>query len=98
MTQVTWQPQWIDNAFFLDKDAINCKLLSAVVEQRTNGKQDIVIHLVSETAEARMSVWGMNLKRMIDAFGQNTDKWAGNQVKVQRTLVNGKTHKMIFAL
>lgn len=94
MAQVTWQPTWISDSFFEIANPETAKIVSTEVLQ-SNGKNDIIVQLASERMHVRMSVYGENLKHLIDALGNDTDDWTGATLRVSQTNKDGKKRRIL---
>jgi len=92
MAQVTWSPPWIADSFFATNNPQICTIRTVRIEQDSKGRNETVLELVSESFHVQMSVFGQNLKRLIDAFGDETDDWHGKTVHVE-SYVEGKQRR-----
>lgn len=95
MTQVTWTPNWIDDSFFELDQSPKCKIVAARVEQRDDGRKDIIVEIASKAAHVRMSVYGENLRHLIDKAGGDTDGWVGKFVTVHQIVKGDKKRRIL---
>jgi hypothetical protein len=95
MVQAIWQPKWVDTDFFCGMAAVQCKILSAEYVNNDKGKKELNIQVIGNSLQRKMSIYGDNCKVLIDAYGDDTDKWINKRITITQKQVNGKTHKVI---
>lgn len=95
MVQVTYRPQFITEDFFASGDTQECRIVAVYEAEGNNGRKDLQMELVSKTHHQKMSLWGENLRWMIATYGNDTDKWLTQPVKLQNRVTNGKRLKVL---
>lgn len=86
------QYAWLSADDFARANPQQAKIIEVQHEQTENGPDTrLVVHLIALNKTRRMSVFGDNLNKLIDAFTDEDDLWKGHVLNISRlTTPEGK--------
>jgi len=98
MTTVQYVPRFVTKEDFNEKGQLQGKVVAVTPEQK-NGKNELVMTFEhGNNEQSRMSIWGLNLKSLITAFGNETDNWVGGSFLLTLKEQDGKWLKVLDAI
>lgn len=98
MVQTTIQVPYVNDSFFERANPTKCKITNVEVGTNEWGKPDYCVTVVNEHAEAKLSVYGANLRELQNNAGLDTDDWIGKTVRMSQTVVDGKKKRFLSVL
>lgn len=98
MVQTTIQVPYVNDSFFERSNPCKCKITKVDVGVNEWKKPDYIVTVVNEHAEAKLSVYGANLRELQNNAGMDTDDWVGATVRMSQTVVDGKKKRFISVL
>lgn len=98
MVKVQKAERWLSQADFSINNPAKFKIKAVIVDAKEGDRYDYTLNLENTLEQRRnLSIWGDNLNKMIDRFGDDTDNWINKEISIQlvEDVATGKNHRVI---